>query len=423
MQQLSSLDTHFLNQTLQQIAQVSIFEGELSLAELRNHVEARLPLLPPLRRRLVEVPFGIDEPWWIDDPDFDLGAHLHEATVHGELAQHVAEIAAQPVERARPLWELHLAHEPDRFALILKVHHAAVDGASAGAITASLFARAEAAPQPWAPEPAPTHGEMLMRGLAGMATRPLRMAQAQRRLLVAAGGGTAPPCAPRTFFNHALGAARACAFTDLSLADARAIKDAFGATVNDVVMATCAGALRRWLLARDALPMKPLVACVPISVRTEAERDAFFGNRVSLMLVQLATDVADPVERLYATKVAMDAGKRAHERFGDRVLEDVTLLTPRVVAGRMLPANLAVSNVAGSGDPLDLAGRRMLGHYPVSMLLEGQGLNITVLGYGGKLGAGLVSDPELVPGADLEELAGLLAGELAQLTCRAAPAQ
>jgi len=187
-------------------------------------------------------------------------------------------------------------------------------------------------------------------------------------------------------------------------------------------MAACAGALRRWLLARDALPDKPLVACVPISVRTEAERDTF-GNRVSLMLVELATDVGDPVERVHATKVAMDAGKRAHERFGDRVLEDVTLLTPRVVAGRMLPANLAVSNVAGAADPLDLAGRRMLGHFPVSMLLERQGLNITVLGYGGRLGAGLVSDPELVPGADLEELAGLLAGELAQLTCRAAPAQ
>lgn len=457
MQQLTSLDAHFLNQetktAFHHIGPVAILgpgEGDapLTLDSLRDLLRERLHLVPPFRRRLHGVPLGIDEPYWIDDPEFDLDSHLHEATVappgdSHQLAEAVAAIAAQPLDRSRPLWEVHLLHglADDQVGVVVKMHHAAIDGHSANEVIGRLLDPTPepaplAPPEDWVPGPPPSGIEMLARGAAGMLRRPVRMMHAQQRIFDSVmrhvpghfathGGGN---LAPRTRFNRTIGRDRAWAFADIALNDVRAVKDAFGVTVNDVVMAMCAGALRRWLQERGELPDQPLVACTPVSVRAPHQY-GLFGNQVSLMLPHLPTNVADPVERLEAAHHSMAAAKHRQKLLGDAILKDLTQLQPPMVATRAAQLgvldpmrdrmNVAISNVMGPPTTLYLAGRPMVGHYPVSFLTAGQGLNITVLSYNGNLGFGLLSDPRLVPREELQTLTRYLADSLDELSAAA----
>jgi diacylglycerol O-acyltransferase / wax synthase len=472
MQQLTALDAWFINETatsFQHICDILPFEAGdsgLSIGDLRRTVEQRLHLLPPLRRRLIEVPFGMDEPYWIEDPDFDLSNHMHEASLPApgndrQLAELTASIAGRPLDRSRPLWELYLVHglaSSDglrRQALIKKFHHAAVDGASGLEVTGILL---DPTPEPrdipppaeaWVPDRPPEQGEMLMRGFAGMATRPLKMMEVQQRLLETLprpgqaitsptgdqqgdGGFLSAPDgpAPATPLNVKVTADRSVAFGHATLDTVKAVKNAFGVTVNDVIITVCAAALRRWLLARDALPDKPLLVAVPISVRTEEERGRF-GNRVSILIATLPTHLADPVERLRAAHEAMQVAKEQHNAVGANLLGDIgefampalQARASRVTAQMELPDdpirwNVSVSNLPGSRVPLYLAGHRLLGDYPVGMVSNNQALMITVASYTNVVGFGLVSDPHAVP--DLWGLLDMLMDALGELAARAA---
>jgi diacylglycerol O-acyltransferase len=450
MQQLTTLDAWFINESetsFQHICDILVFDADgpgLTLAELRAHVEPRLHLVPPMRRRLVEVPFGMDEPYWIEDPEFDLDNHLFETTLPAPgseraLTDFVAALAGKPLDRSRPLWELHLVHglEGGRTALVKKFHHAAVDGGSGLEVTAILLdstpePRVVPAPeQPWQPDRVPEPGEMLMRGFGGLATRPLRMLEVQRKLRGQDGELLKSfRLAPDTPLNRKITAARGVAIGSVPLAEVKAIKTAFGVTINDVIVSLSAGALREWLLERDALPEQPLRVCIPVSVRGD-DQQGTFGNRVSILIADLPTHVADPVERLRATHEAIKVAKDEHEASGADLLADIgefampalQARVSRATAGMELPDeplrfNVAVSNLPGPRVPQYLAGHRLEAHYPIGMIADNQALNITVASYLDSVGFGLVGSPEVVP--DLPDCIGRLTAAKDELLAAAA---
>jgi WS/DGAT/MGAT family acyltransferase len=235
-----------------------------------------------------------------------------------------------------------------------------------------------------------------------------------------------PLVAPRTSFNRPITPHRRWAFGSASLDDVKAVKTAFGVTVNDVVMAACAGALRRWLEVHRELPEQPLLAMVPLSVRTP-EQQGQYGNRVSAMIAALPTHLPEPVDRLMAVHDAMRAAKEQHQAIGAETLQDVTQFTVPALATRAArvaaqmrvmdyvnpPYNVVISNVPGPRTPLYLAGATVLGYYPVSVVADGLGLNMTVQSYLDHLDFGLVSDRELVP--DLWDLLGYLQDAITEL--------
>ena len=473
MQQLTGLDAAFLametHAVFGHVGSVCLLDPSTSpdpvtLEKVTRLIESRLHLMPPFRRRLVTVPLGLDQPYWIEDPDFNIEYHVREIALPSpgddkQLAEQAARLHARPLDRNRPLWELYLIHglAEGRMAIYSKVHHAAIDGVSGSDILTAILdltpegGTVEAPDVAWRGESEPGALGMLSRSAVSLAVQPVRAARMAYTLarslpaLASAPGRPRLPVvdrllrrdgdvvlqssglrAPVTPFNKAISPHRRWAFRSLPLEEVKAVKNLAGGTVNDVVMALSTGALRRWLLDHDALPDSPLVAAVPVSIRTEAEKGAA-GNKVSTMIAPLPTNLADPLERLAACTVAMRAAKEQHGALPATLLSDVTEFAMPALAGqaarlaarvrlleRVNPFNLFISNVPGPNIPLYYAGCRILGYYPLSAIADGQGLNITVCSLSGQLHFGLIADRELVP--DLDVMAEYLAEELAVLT-------
>ncbi|HWH28472.1 MAG TPA: wax ester/triacylglycerol synthase family O-acyltransferase [Mycobacteriales bacterium] len=471
MQQLTGLDAAFLametKSVFGHVGSVIVLDPgtapePLTLQRLTALIEKRLHLIPPFRRRLAEVPFGLDQPYWIEDPDFDIEYHVRELALpepgdDKQLAYQAARLHARPLDRTRPLWELYLIHglQDGRKAIYTKVHHAAIDGVSGNDVLAAVIdltpeGRPDEEPPPWECDDVPGSATLLAKSAVSLAMQPLRaarltygLARSVPRLATSPARprlpvvdrllrrdanvvlNTAPLRAPSTPFNRPIGPHRRWAFCTVPLADVKAVKKAAGCTVNDVVMALSAGALRRWLLDHDALPSGPLVAAVPVSVRTEEEKGAH-GNRVSTMMAALPTHLDDPAERLAACHSAMTAAKSQFGALPADLLGDVTQFAMPAIAGqaaraaarlrlveRVSPFNLIVSNVPGPPVDLYYAGAKIVAYYPLSAIADGQGLNITVMSLAGGLHFGLIADRELVP--DVDVMAQYLAEELAAL--------
>ena len=458
MQQLTGLDAAFLametSAVFGHVGSICVLDPStapepLTLERLTQMIDSRLHLLPPFRRRLVTVPLGLDQPYWIEDPSFDIEYHVRELALPApgddkQLAEQAARLHARPLDRSRPLWELYLIHglQGGRMAVYSKVHHAAIDGVSGSEmLTAVLDITPEGRTVeqvPWEPEKEPAVLNVLTRSALSLAGHPLRAARLTYGLVrsvptlamslrrdssdVLPSAGLRAPATP---FNKSISPHRRWAFRTLPLEDCKKVKNTHGGTVNDVVMALSTAALRRWLLDHDALPEGPLVAAVPVSIRTEEERGAN-GNKVSTMIAPLPTHLADPIERLHACSAAMKAAKEQHGALPATLLSDVTQFAMPALAGqaarlaarmnlleRVNPFNLFVSNVPGPNVALYYAGARLLGYYPLSAIADGQGLNITVCSLDGGMHFGLIADRELVP--DLDTMAGYLEDELAVL--------
>jgi len=441
--------------------------SRLTLEHFTQVIESRLPLVPLFRRRLVSVPLGLDHPYWIDDPDFDIEFHIRELALPApgtdrQLAEQVARLHALPLDRSRPLWEIYLIGGLDggRAAIYSKIHHAAIDGISGGDILTAVLdvspeGRALPEGEAFAGERPPDPISMLSRSAFALAHQPLRavrLATDLTRLIPGLANVIGPPLArhlrrndkkyllsqtvlraPKTPFNAPLSPHRKWAFTDLPLDAVKKLRQGHGRaglTVNDVVMTLCAGALRRWLELHEALPTAPLVAAVPVSVRTRDQKGTY-GNRVSMMLAAMPTNLSDPGERLAAMHEAMGAAKDQHGAIPAGLLADVSQFAMPALANqvwrlsarlrlmeRVNPFNLIISNIPGPSVPLYFAGAELLAYYPVSALVDGQGLNITVMSYRGNLYFGLIACRELVP--DLDLMAGYLRDELDALTAAAA---
>jgi WS/DGAT/MGAT family acyltransferase len=446
VERLSGLDAAFVYGETpsmhMHVSMVSIFDtstmaGGYTFDAVKDLIERRLPRIPMFRRRLVEVPFGAAHPVWIEDPGFDLGAHLHrwELPAPGNRAQLevlVGELAGRPLDRARPLWDMDVIEglEDGRIAVVARIHHAAIDGVSGAELMASLFdLTPEIAPVPppevpWEPEPVPSEASLLAGAVAEGARSPLRVASALttslRSFVGRAGRPSSAPrvrpfSAPRTPFTGAVTARRAVAFGRGTLADVKAVGRAFEATVNDVLLAATTSSLRAYLEAREALPDGPLVAAMPVSSRGEG--DVEVGVQVSVMLVPLPVHVDDPVDRLRDINEHTTALKAERAVGGADTLAEWAELTPpallsgvaRLYSGARLADrhpplhNLVVSSIPGPPVPLYIAGATLEATYPMGPLIEGSGLNVTVLTNLGNVDVGIMACPDLVP--DVDDLA------------------
>jgi diacylglycerol O-acyltransferase / wax synthase len=467
MQQLTGLDAAFLaletaNST-GHVGGVSVLDARgltepLTLTRLTELVAQRLPAAPPvLRRKLLNMPLGMDQPYWIDDADFDIEYHIRELALprpgsDAQLTEQVARLHARPLDRTRPLWEIYLITglARRRIAVYTKIHHAAIDGVSGAELLTLLLdlspeGREFPAADPFTPHQPPGWAKVTALAATRLAWRPVqtvRIANELIRVLPAVGpalspivgsllglgrgdGGVIPSVAgrpPATPFNKPITPHRRLAFRSVDLGTVKKIKNVFEFSVNDVVMAMCAGALRRWLADHDALPDAPLVAMIPVSVRDPASEGAM-GNKVSAMLATLPTHLAEPVERLVVAHGATTAAKAQQAAIPQGLVDQISDFAPpaltaraaRVVFAtgllhRLPPFNLVISNVPGPNIPVYLGGAKLLAHYPVSVVTDGLGLNITVVGYLGQLHFGLVGCRELVP--DIDVIAGYLVDEL-----------
>lgn len=415
---------------------------------VRNHVQSRLPYLPQFRRRIQEVPFRLDRPVWVDDPDFRLDAHLHRAALPSpggpaELAEVIGVILARPLDRRLPLWEGWYLEglEGGRAAFIAKTHHAMVDGVSGAGLASVLCdVTAEAVPasaNDAAGQAAPRRSsvELLARGALSAAVLPPKLA---RYLQQTVGGAVTtirhlrrpeppprPMSAPRASFNGAIGPRREFAYCSLALDDIKHVKNHFGVKVNDVILTVVAGAIRDYLVKRDALPQRPLLATVPMSTR--APEDVELGNLVHPMVGSLATDIEDPVARLAAIHQGMNSAKNLAEDLTKKQSVGLTDIAPPMLFGALLRAyqaanleqrlplntNLIVSNVPGPPSQLFLAGAPIEHIVPVGPLAVGMGMNVTVFSYGPHVDVGVQVDPELVD--DAWELVSHVAEELDRL--------
>ena len=406
-----------------------------------RRVAERIALVPRFSWRLQNVPMGIDEPYWVESSDFDVREHIHRIAVPspgsrkelGELAGH---LFARPLDRRRPLWEIWFIEgvEGGRCAIFVKCHHCLMDGQASAGLVEVLFDLAPDATGPAnvaavyderAPIP-PTGRDQLENALRngfdrtrkafGHLGAALEGALQQRfgRPDEEAALIPGPADVPRVSFNGVIGPRRSLVCSSVSLERVKQIKKHFDVTINDVVLELVASATRRYLHERDERPEKPLVAAVPVSRR--AEGDASLGNQVANMSVHLATDLERPEERLLAisrsakaAKAAIEEGKSfdvlevVQDSFAPVVANAIMRLssTPAAIEHAPLPGNLIVSNVRLTPIPLYVAGAQIEATYPMSVIQNGSGLNVTVVSYLDRIEFGFTVDPDLVPDADL----------------------
>ncbi len=460
MKHLGGMDTMFVraetSTMLLHVAGVLVLNADpLTGPEVRARVcdlvTTRIDAVPPLRWRLVEPPGGIGALRWVEDPSFDVDQHVRLGTIErpgsrADLEQAVAEVAATPLDRTRPLWEMHVVDgmADGSVVVISKFHHAFMDGSAGLNLVAALFdltpdvdlvqpeerAVPAAIPSPW---------RLLVDTPGDVLTRLGHLPGAMVSMVAGVGGfvGAMFPgrtsdgnvsMAPRASFNGALSPARTVALADCSLADMRTVKDAFGVTVNDVVLAAVTSSLRTKLVAEDGLGGASLIAAVPVSVRA-AHPEEQFGNHTSAMMVPLPVAIDDPVERLHAIHRSTQQAKTRTSAMGPDLLETwAGLIPPWMIsagarlAGRVgltehLPPvyNLIVSNVAGPPVPVYLAGFEVTATYPLGPLLAGSGLNISVVSRCDDVHIGVIADPTLVddPGGLADDIADGIAELLA----------
>jgi diacylglycerol O-acyltransferase / wax synthase len=451
---LTGLDASFLHLedgcAHMHVASVLLFEGSPPpYDDLLAAIDRRLHLVPRYRQKLAFVPLGQGRPKWVDDPHLNLRYHVRSTALPSpgserQLKDLAGRVFSQQLDRDKPLWEIWVVEgvEGGRFALLAKTHHALVDGISGVDIVSILF---DTSPEPaapadpgerWLPRPLPTRAQLLAEAMLERATVPQeavrsvrRVFRAPRRVLdgvreaavgVGAMAWTGLNPAPSTPYNRSIGPHRRFTWVRAELDDVKAIKNALGGTVNDVMLATVAGALGRHLRARgqstDGLELK---AMVPVSVRSDLERGAL-GNQVAAMMARLPVWCDDPVARLDVVREELAHLKRGGQAVGAQVLTEMTGFAPPTVMGqaarlmsRQRFFNLVVTNVPGPQFPLYLLGREMLDPFPMVPLAKNQGLGVALMSYNGRINFGLVGDYDLL--WDLDDLADAVRESLVEL--------
>ncbi|WP_040795192.1 WS/DGAT/MGAT family O-acyltransferase [Nocardia higoensis] len=462
MERLTGLDASFLyletrTQHLHVCALIILdptAEGcDYSFESFKAELGRRIAHVPQMRRRLRTVPLNLDHPLWVEDADFDLDYHIRRYGLprpggRKELADLVGDIAGTPMDRDKPLWQMRVVEgvDGDKVAVIAKYHHAAVDGITGADMMmhlCDLEPGVTEAPPAEPPRADAEPGDLRLMaeaairfparaGVLGMVPKTVGMlAGFARRRRNDESGMALPLTAPRTPFNRTITPHRAVAFTEVDLDTVREIKDAFGVKVNDVVLAVVGDALRDYLIARDALPDRSLLASVPVSVH-ESTRHTKGTNKVSSLFCALGTDIADPVERLATVAEANKDAKDEHEHVGSDFLQDWTQYVPpntfrlamrlyssfKLAERHPVVHNLVVSNVPGPPMPLYFLGVKMVSMFPFGPVFHGAGLTITALSTNGRLDFGLIACRELVP--DVQELADAIAEAVQRLRVAAA---
>jgi len=461
MKHLSGLDATFLHL---ETPEMPMHVGSLNVLDLpkgykgdfyedaKQFMASRIHLADVFTRKLALMPFDLTNPVWVEDDDIDLDYHVRHITLpkpgtNRQLQQYVARLHSTLIDRSRPMWEFFIIDglKSGQVALYTKVHHAGIDGQAGVALGKAIF-DLEAAGRVVKPPRARPRSSGYQLGMAELATAALRnTAQQYVKLfkmapaIARAIGGLAKPdekaaektaatapkkfnlFAPRTSLNVSITNQRTFAGRTISLAETKHIAKHFGVSLNDVVMATVSGALRHYLADNNELPAKPLVAGVPVSLREAGDETA--NNQASMILVSLATDITDPVQRLKAINASSTSSKSTMNRFKAVILDDFpTFAAPWLVSGiasmvgrsglvNLLPpaANVAISNVAGAPFPMYFAGALVTSYYPVSIASHGTALNVTVQSYNGRMDYGLIACRRAVP--DITEIGDYLLAE------------
>lgn len=427
-------------------------DSELGFADIEATFAARLHRLPALRQRLRRVPFDLDHPFLEDCPDFLLDDHLHHVALPmpGDavaLSRFVSQVASRTLDPGRPLWEAWFAEgmPGGRKALVMKVHHALMDGVS-GAAALSVFLDTEAAPPklpappPWEPEAACSDLSLLGNAVWRSSVLPSftelpeltgTFARALRYIGAAVGGdaGTDPArpfVAPDSQLGGPATPRRRVALLEASLDELREIRTGFGTTINDVVLAATSRALRHYFIAHDMIPEGPLVAAVPIAIRDDDEMHEI-NNRVSVLFVRLPVQIASIERQLEMIHEETRQAKELHRALGPRSLLEISQhLPPAVLRGGVEAysllteggthhplANLIVSNVPGPQIPFFMAGARVSGLFPLGPVLDGLSINLTVMGIGDRLNLGVITCRDVL--ADPATLAEGFASGIAAL--------
>jgi diacylglycerol O-acyltransferase len=461
---LTGLDSSFLHlerdAAHMHVGGCMVFEGQApDYDELVAQIGSRLHLVPRYRQRLAFVPMNQGRPVWVDDPHFNIGFHVRHTALPSpggeeQLKRLTGRVFSQALDRSRPLWEIWLVEglSDDHFALLSKTHHALVDGVSGVDIATVLF---DVSPDPmpvappdhkWVPRPLPSGAQLLADALLERATVPAEIVRGVRATLRgprqvasrvgrALGGVSAMArmgllSAPASPLNVRIGPHRRFTWVNGDLDQFKAIKNALGGTVNDVVLAAVAGALGRYLRLRgEATDELILRAMVPVSIRADVERGAL-GNRVAAMWVPLPVGLSDPVQRLLTISRDMEGIKESGQAVGAQVLTELSGFAPPTIMAqaarlqaRQRLFNLVVTNVPGPQFPLYMLGRQLKAMYPMVPLAENQALGIAIMSYNGQLNFGLNADYDALP--DLEALADELRAAMEELVAAAAqgPAQ
>src|SRR6266478_5516451 len=453
-ERLSSLDSLFLEledrTTHMHVGAAAVFEGKAPpYRDFLRLIEARLGQVPRYRQRVQFVPFKQGRPVWIDESQFDLEYHVRHTALPApggdeELKRLAGRLFSQALDRDKPLWELWLVEgwggdgsagdgrtpkagaSGNRFAIISKTHHCMLDGISGVDLATVLMdtepsTEAPAAPAEWKPRPAPKTSELLVTSLKEQITNPIQVVREAlqsnndaRKLLREIAGGVKPllglagmGMAPASALNRTIGPHRRFEMLDLPLADIRKIRRGLRGTLNDVILAVVAGALRSWLQARGESVGPDLRALVPVSMRGAHDRNTF-GNQISAVFCPLPVGEPNPVERLRKVREAMKGIKEGGQAVGAAALASLGDFAPPTLlaqAARLQAVtrffNLLITNVPGPQFPLYLLGREMRGCYPQVPLAAQQSVGVALLSYHGKVCVGLLAD------LDVRDLAGL----------------
>jgi len=454
LDRLTPIDASFLHQegphSHMHVGGLTIIEGPPpAMEEFLEQIRRRLHLVPRYRHKLASTALDSGRPVWIDDPSFNLEYHVRHTALPTpggweQLRGLTARIFSQQLDRSKPLWEMWLIEglEDDRFALITKTHHALIDGIAGIDLATVLFDLSPTPPplrssgRAWQPHSEPRTAELLAAGLRGALRAGIELAEgaldalahpdrALARVREATEGvgeivwaGLNP--APETPLNVDIGPHRRFVGVASRLEDFKLVKNAFGGTVNDVVLAVVAGALRTFLISRGVhTEGVELRALVPVSVRAEDEHHQG-GNRIVVMRGPLPVYIADPVQRLRFVSHAMDGLKESKQALGAEVIAGVQNFAPPTILAQASRLNfstrlfnLIVTNVPGPQFPLYVLGREMLQAYPVAFLPESHALAIAIMSYNGQMNFGLLGDYDALP--DIDSLGESIAAELAML--------
>ncbi len=448
MEQLSGLDASFLyletGNMPMHIGSLAIYDqstapgGAVTFKDILRFFEKRLHKARAFRQRIVNVPLSLDHPYWIEDPDFDLEFHVRHIALPKpgdwrQLCIQTARLHARPLDTSRPLWEAYVIEGLDNvagvpkgsFALVTKLHHAAIDGVSGAEISAAIHDAtpedtAQAPEKEWSAERFPTAMELLARTAMTTAKKPFELGS-----LVARNASTAwrfgrgllnkelhlTTGVPRTRFNGNVSPHRVFDGRSFSLDEIRAIKGRVeGATVNDVIVSVCGGALRQYLESKGELPEESLVAMAPVSARPDQMRKVA-GNMVSTMSLPVRSDIADPLDRLRAVHNESEQAKRLTRTVGASLTTELAHFLPSTTSGLMAKAygryglakrlppifNTIITNVPGPNFPLYSMGSKMVANFGLGPITHGIGLFQPVIGYNGQITVSAISCREMMP--------------------------
>jgi diacylglycerol O-acyltransferase len=450
IQQVSGQDATFLYaespSSPMHIATLTIVEGSIAFEDFKEIVASKLHLIPKFRKKLLNVPLNLDYPYWVDDPNFDIDLHINRLKLPDPanwktLREMTSSIFSSPLDLRRPLWSISFIEGLDEvsqvprgsIAIVSKIHHVMIDGSSGVGIMGILFDKNEEdknkktpAPKPYEPEPLPDEISLLLKSSYGFLKNPLKIPKLIGETAFSLMKGKMNNqlnskktidknsfSTPKTIFNESVSPKRTWGTAILNFDRINTLRKIMDVSINDLILAICAGGIRRYLKEKEKLPTQPLVANVPISIRVKGDNQKM-NNQISNMLVKIATHIKDPIERLEYIQEQTNLGKSKHKAVGAKALSKMADAVPfglaNLAAGLYTkynikefhrpPFNVTITNVPGPQNPLYLKGHKIVGIFGLTPVLDGFGLIIAAFSYNGLVSITTTSDAKTMPDTD-----------------------